>query len=81
MATFDQQLPLDIPALTAAAVPDPTTAIQYALIDRDGQRRIFGDQLWLAGLANYPDHEVHQRAITITYGDWTPATLAERNTP
>jgi hypothetical protein len=76
---------LDIVARTSEdpAAGDQVNCVQFAVVDPDGERHVYGDQSWVAfGVVirdgSHPDGKIQQRRLTITYGDWEdlPATPA-----
>lgn len=70
---------LDITALTDDR-DNPTTALQYGVLDR-GEHHVYGDQSWVAyGNAQreeHPDGKTQRRRITITYGPWVDVDAPE----
>lgn len=54
---------------------DPTSAVQFAVLDPDGTRHAYGDQSWVAyggpiRDGSHPAGKVQARTVTITYGEW-----------
>lgn len=54
---------------------DVTDVTQFAVLDPDGRRSVYGDQSWVAyGRVlrdAHPDGRIQFRQITISYGEWT----------
>jgi hypothetical protein len=52
----------------------PDEAVQFAVLDPDGSRHVYGDQTWVAsGVvldAMHPAGRVQRRDVTISYGEW-----------
>lgn len=74
---------LDITGLTDEFV-DPTSAVQFCIVDRDGERRVYGDQSWVAdgrALAHHEGGHIESRTITITYGEWSSIPSESRSNP
>lgn len=68
---------LDIAGLTDDT-RDPVSGRQFAVIDPDGSRKVYGDQSWVAhgsviGDGSHPDGRIEYRDITVTYGEWRRA--------
>lgn len=66
---------LDLTGLTNNDGDNPTDAVQYAVIDRDGASQINGDQEWVRSHqciteGSRPGGRIQYRRVTITYGPW-----------
>lgn len=74
---------LDITGLTESRDDNPTSAVQYCVVDEKGIRRVYGDQEWVvsgqAVIDAHPGGRVEQRTITITYGEWSSIPSESRS--
>ena len=54
---------------------DPTSGVQYAVLDPDGQHHTYGDQSWVkyggpVQGGSHPGGRIQSRTVTVTYGPW-----------
>jgi hypothetical protein len=70
---------LDFYGLTDQRDGEPTQAVQFAVVDRGGERYQYGDQSWVySGQAiedSHPGGKIQRRTVTIVYGEWEDFTV------
>jgi hypothetical protein len=76
---------LDITALTETRDDNPTSAVQYCVVDTFGGRHVYGDQNWVASgqavIDAHFDGHIEQRTISISYGEWSSIPSESRSNP
>lgn len=66
---------LDLIARTSDPAEYPAVGVQYCVVDDDGGRHVYGDQMWVPSGAcirdgSFPGGRIERREVTISYGEW-----------